>query len=323
MYANRFRRLLRKYHTKRATPEERRLVDDWYNSFDDSPRLTYTQRKILRNELHTNIQKQLFLHEDPIVRKMRWLPFRKLIAASILLCTTGMIAWLFIVRNGEKLPSEKREWVEVAAAAGRLKKVTLPDSTEVWLNTDTKIGFFKPFEHGETREVTLLEGEAFFSVSPDKTKPFIVHAQGIETRVLGTSFTVHAYKELDELRVSVSTGMVQVRRVDGYSLGTLSRGEEVVYNKVEGTNFTREADPEVRSAWTSGTTYFSEASFAELALAFRHTYGLHLKAHNEAIFHQRYSIQLDRHTRYDDFVKALCAIHKNRYRKEENAIIIY
>src|SRR5690606_41841419 len=64
----------------------------------------------------------------------------------------------------------------------------LPGSTEVWLNTDTKIGFFRPFEHGETREVTLLEGEAFFSVSPDKTKPFIVHAQGIETRVLGTSF---------------------------------------------------------------------------------------------------------------------------------------
>jgi ferric-dicitrate binding protein FerR (iron transport regulator) len=61
----------------------------------------------------------------------------------------------------------------------------LPDGTKVSLNRGSKISYPSTFE-GQTREITL-QGEAFFDVAHDAQHPFIIHAQGADIKVLGTS----------------------------------------------------------------------------------------------------------------------------------------
>lgn len=88
------------------------------------------------------------------------------------------------------------------------RQLTLPDGSTVTLNRRSTLRYPDAFE-GKSREVTLT-GEAFFDVKSDKNKPFIIHAQDTDVRVVGTSFGVRAYDR--NIRVSVKTGRVLVRK---------------------------------------------------------------------------------------------------------------
>src|SRR5690606_10744959 len=81
-------------------------------------------------------------------------------------------------------------------------KLLLSDGTEVWMNSGTQLRF--PFNfNGKTREV-YLEGEAYFKVAKNADRPFIVHANGTQVQVLGTSFNVSTYD--DEVVTSLVEG---------------------------------------------------------------------------------------------------------------------
>lgn len=82
----------------------------------------------------------------------------------------------------------------------------LPDGSKVWLNHLSSLKY--PEEFSENKREVYLEGEAFFDIAPDASKPFIIHANKTQTRVVGTSFGVKALKETDEVVVTVATGII-------------------------------------------------------------------------------------------------------------------
>ena len=85
---------------------------------------------------------------------------------------------------------------------------TLPDGSVVTLNKNASISYPKKFS-GNTRSV-VLNGEAFFNISPNKEKPFIIKANGVDIKVVGTSFNVKSGTEKTE--VIVETGIVEVSK---------------------------------------------------------------------------------------------------------------
>lgn len=87
------------------------------------------------------------------------------------------------------------------------QKFILPDSSQVWLNANSKLIYPKEFD-SEFRSVTLEQGEAFFDVTHDKKHPFVIDNTDFEIRVLGTSFNVKSYPHSNEITVTVSTGTV-------------------------------------------------------------------------------------------------------------------
>ncbi|MEA5257484.1 FecR family protein [Arcicella aquatica] len=86
--------------------------------------------------------------------------------------------------------------------------IQLIDGSLVLLKKGSKISYLKQFE-GNNREI-YLSGEAFFEVTKNPEKPFLVYANGLITKVLGTSFTVRAYDKEKEVTVEVKTGKVSV-----------------------------------------------------------------------------------------------------------------
>ena len=89
-----------------------------------------------------------------------------------------------------------------------IRLLRLPDGSRVWVNQNTKIEYPETFT-GNTRNV-VLEGEAYFDVAKDKSKPFIITSGKITTTVVGTSFSITSYKGTAP-RVNVRSGKVRVK----------------------------------------------------------------------------------------------------------------
>ncbi|KAA0992796.1 FecR family protein [Dyadobacter aurulentus] len=97
---------------------------------------------------------------------------------------------------------------EVTNTGAKTLAVTLPDGSRVFLATNSKLSYSKDFTQ-KTRDV-YLSGAAFFDVSKNPEKPFIVYANELVTKVLGTSFSIKAFDTDSRVTVAVKTGRVSV-----------------------------------------------------------------------------------------------------------------
>ncbi len=102
----------------------------------------------------------------------------------------------------------------------------LPDGTKILLSRNSEITYPKAFE-GNNREINL-SGEGFFDVHHDSTHPFIIHTQGTDVRVLGTSFNVRAYNS--QVQVVVKTGRVQFSKNNKQIILTKGQKGEIFAN---------------------------------------------------------------------------------------------
>jgi ferric-dicitrate binding protein FerR (iron transport regulator) len=98
--------------------------------------------------------------------------------------------------------------VEKVNRSGKPLELHLIDGSRVILQNDSRISYAPQFV-GAVREV-YLSGEAFFEVVKDPARPFVVHANELVTKVLGTSFTIKAYETEEQVSVEVRTGKVSV-----------------------------------------------------------------------------------------------------------------
>jgi len=127
---------------------------------------------------------------------------------------TGIAASLFIVwfvvfdsPRSTKADDAKAQNT-ISTKRGSKSKIQLPDGTEVWLNADSKITYNENFL-GDIREVQL-SGEAFFDVVRDETRPFIIHTNVIDVKVLGTTFNVRSYSNEKNTETSLIRGSVEI-----------------------------------------------------------------------------------------------------------------
>jgi ferric-dicitrate binding protein FerR (iron transport regulator) len=140
-------------------------------------------------------------------RIARWLLPASTVAASVI------VAALFFYKTGNSSlqPVKKIEGIAkntVSTRKGSKSNIQLPDGTMAWLNADSKLTYDESFR-GEFREVSL-EGEAFFDVVKDKTRPFIIHTRTLDIKVLGTAFNVRAYESEKSTQTSLFRGSVEV-----------------------------------------------------------------------------------------------------------------
>ncbi|MBI5370647.1 MAG: DUF4974 domain-containing protein [Sphingobacteriales bacterium] len=122
---------------------------------------------------------------------------------------------------------------EIVAKPGTKSKLLLPDGTQVWLNSDSRIIYANSF-NDSLREV-VLEGEAYFDVVKDARHPFIVHTSGISIRVLGTAFNVKSYPQDPTIEATLVRGLIEVEKNNqpGRSRIMLKPNEKLVYNKTQ------------------------------------------------------------------------------------------
>jgi len=146
----------------------------------------------------------------------------------------------------------------------------LPDGSKVWLNQTSVVRYPEAFT-GDTREIHL-EGEAFFDISPDANKPFIIHANNTQTRVVGTSFGIRAVKGEEEVVVTVSTGIINLSTEGKTEHIELRKGEQgICLPKQQVLEKNANPDPNLL-AWKTKILIFKQSTLTEVAKVIENTY---------------------------------------------------
>jgi transmembrane sensor len=139
--------------------------------------------------------------------------------------------------------------------------LTLADGTKVWLNSESSLQYPVAFA-GNERSVRIT-GEAYFEVSKSITaagtkRSFLVEANGVTTRVLGTHFNVNAYKDEPEIKVTLLEGSVKVK--SEASEVTLNPGQQAISSSHSTLTIHHSPDIDQVMAWKNGKFDFGEGT---------------------------------------------------------------
>jgi ferric-dicitrate binding protein FerR (iron transport regulator) len=157
-----------------------------------------------------------------------------------------------------------------------MKRVTLADGSMVFMNSGTSLSLRKGKFNAHTREVWLEEGEAFFQITRDTSRPFIVHTRnGVSTQVLGTSFNIKSYAELSDQVISVNTGKVQVMNARQEKI-ILEPDYKVSISGNDGSFTPGKTDAQSASDWRTGRIVLENASLKEVSFRLRQQYDIEL-----------------------------------------------
>lgn len=172
--------------------------------------------------------------------------------------------------GGEAVAEE--QWSRVETGVGGDYCLQLSDGTRVWLNATSRLDY--PVNFLRRERMVRLVGEAYFEVAKDASRPFIVEANGVRTRVLGTSFNIQAYADESGVRTALVTGRVQVSLPGGTKAVDLTPGREAVWVKGSSGLSVHAVDVSKVTAWRSGQFLFDEESLDVVTRMLSRWYGV-------------------------------------------------
>ncbi|HMF71942.1 MAG TPA: FecR domain-containing protein [Flavitalea sp.] len=268
--------LLQKYKAGLCTPEETARIRQWYDSFEDLSRgLNAEDAQLVADEAAHQTLIRLFGEnnaQQPVDKKASLVYPLLRVAACLIV---GCMIYLMVGKSKKAQPNSIT-YSKYSTRKGERREIRLSDGSVVTLNTASTIQIASDF--GVKKRDVLLQGEAFFQVSKDKSRPFIIKTGKIRTRVVGTSFNVNAYADENSVSVAVATGKVQVEKEDAKAKTLIGRNlthnHLLVYDLKKDTYRQSLADADLLSAWRTNKLVFNKASIAEIARILERSYNI-------------------------------------------------
>jgi ferric-dicitrate binding protein FerR (iron transport regulator) len=276
----------------------------------------------LDEELATQLDEESSTGKRPVqpLRNRAWSAVSQTfrIAASVLLVMgIGFYLWKY-----NFLPIFGNT-VSVATGKGERKEIKLPDGSVVWLNESSRMEYPSQFE-AHARKVMLLDGEAYFDIKRDESKPFFVKASGTTTRVLGTAFNIRSYHFLKSILVTVTRGKVEVQKADG-AAGPEKKillPNEQVYYDVKTKEIKKMAVNSANAvAWKEGRLLFDNESLANVMAILENKFNVKILA-EESIREYHMSAEFASTDSLPGIIDLLSLANNLEYRFENNQITL-
>jgi ferric-dicitrate binding protein FerR (iron transport regulator) len=260
------------FESLKTDKEMNKIIDQSAAVFDKTD-LYFSHKNFDTNKAWDKVNSQL----TPARKKATLTWVLRVAAIMLVLVTTGVALWQF--------GSKKNGFSEFTTSDNDFSRpeIVLPDGTKVTLNHSSKISYPTEFA-GTTREVTL-SGEAFFDVTPNAQKPFIIKTNSASIKVLGTSFNVYAYTNNPLVEVVVKTGKVELLENSVASETLIGKvlllpGEKGVFDKLN-----KKMSKEVTSnnntlSWITHEIEFEETTLEEAINTLNRTFNLQVDVDN-------------------------------------------
>jgi transmembrane sensor len=269
--------LISKYLAGEATLEEISMVETWAAADEENKKylqqLEFIFKKApaiqtwqdfdadaawskMRNRLKEKSAKTVSLHPQRSFQYAR-------IAASIII----VLAVGFGIYRITSKPTGTSSEIALTSAE-ETKGDTLPDGSNVFLNKLTELDY--AFDKSQQTHKVKLKGEAYFHVKHDDDKKFLVEAEGVYVKDIGTSFNVKAYPGGTTIEVVVEEGEVQFFSDENPGI-YLKAGGRGIYNKKD-KSFTIEAPEANVLAYKTKFFSFSNANLQEVVTALNAVY---------------------------------------------------
>lgn len=201
---------------------------------------------------------------------------------------------------------------------GKRTNLTLADGSEVWLNSGTQLDFPSEFK-GKTREIHV-DGEIYIDVAPNQQIPFIVHAQDMQIRVLGTSFNISAYRDDIKKTIVLVEGKVKVERGETQLAELLPNEKiDVTENKV----IKETVNTSEYISWKKGILEFNGTPMSEILKKIGRYYNVQFEETTAAKLNdQTFSGKLFLSNNLDSVMASVSILSSTTYSRENNKIII-
>ncbi|CAM3577861.1 FecR family protein [Flavobacterium chungbukense] len=233
-------------------------------------------------------------------------------------------------QDGDKLVYEKEAGSDqlvyntLKIPYGKKFRLELSDGTMVHLNSGTTLRYPVKFIAGENRQV-FLDGEAFFDVAKDKKHPFIVNADELNVRVLGTHFNVSNYPEdalTDVVLVEGSVGMYRSNEeFDANKNTILKPGYRGSFNKENASIFTKPVITEIYTSWINGGLTFRNMTFKNIITKLERRYNVTIINKNEKLANEKFNASFKEES-IDNVMSYFNEIHGINYTIKNNQILI-
>jgi len=213
----------------------------------------------------------------------RFTPLYRVAAILVL----ASLAGFYLVMNFLTPPQEESAGLvmrEVTTEFGQKSNIILSDGTYLIINSGSRLLLPENFK-GSSREVHLLEREAYFEVVRDDHRPFRIHSGDTVVQVLGTSFSVRSYPEDEQTRVIVDNGKVLFGTgsewIDGVQLTEKEMG--IYRSETKELSKTEIDDKDLFLGWTQGYLKFHETPLKQVLQELERRYNVQLEANSEDI----------------------------------------
>ncbi|SHO63883.1 FecR family protein [Algoriphagus zhangzhouensis] len=214
-------------------------------------------------------------YEQEQSKKSRIAWKRKVAAVLILVASVGYFLTKS-VRTAQEDTVEMVAEIEVHQAPPGVKStITLEDGSKVFLNSGSKISYTKGFT--DSLRLLQLEGEGYFEVAHDKSRPFVVQTGSISTTALGTSFNISSFPG-DSVSISLVTGVVLVKNGDVEE--TLMPGEGIIASTQDSGWKKERFDVEQVLSWMNKTLIFKNTPFDRASLKLENWFGVDIVFEN-------------------------------------------
>ena len=275
------RDILYKFFEGKASPKEQRLIGQWLDESEKHKEVLVRERMVFDAMI---VSGGITDRQSVQSRKKRTrVVFMELLRVAAVILVMFLVGGYIYVRKMEEIRLANNI---VTVPVGQRVNLQLPDGTSVWLNASSEI-IYPAYFSGSTREIHL-NGEAYFEVEHNASKPFIVHTETFDIKVLGTKFNVEDYKGMEGFTTALMEGSVEVtdrknkdKSVRLYPAQKVAfRNGELCKSPIDNYDVYR---------WREGLICFKETRFADLMRQLEKNYGVRILINNEAVEEEVFS----------------------------------
>ena len=312
--------IISKYLNHEATEEELIHLNTWLEESEENKEELFRLKNayVLTNVLSfaDSITIESKSDTDNKVKKRRFsfYPFAKYAAV---VCGTAILSIGYMMmkdyNQGEVLQT-------LTVNEGERAQLTLADGTQIWLNANTVISY--PDNFNRRNRSVNLKGEAYFKVAKNKDLPFIVNAENIDVKVLGTEFNVKAYNDENTIEVQVTEGKVQVYKDDADSAYYLTANEMISFDK-SNSLFTEAGFDASAENWREGKYVFNNKPLSLIIKQLERIYAVHFIVNDTRLLDEIYYGEVNVNDPITKIMEIISINGRFNYAINDKQIIIY
>ncbi len=314
--------ILERYLKNECTGAEKQLVEEWFDAIGkDGGELDIPTQVAVRKRLWAKL-------DSGEHKNSSYWKFSRIAAALLVLVVSAflLVNYFRSEENKDRAFEGSVGMLQFTNADPSPKRIEMKDGTVILLEPGSEVSFPEVFR--DKREVHL-SGEAFFEVTKNINQPFLVYANEVTTKVLGTSFLIKAYKQEKEVIVAVKTGKVSVfTKPAGNKQETpeeiiITPNQQVNYNRKE--NLTVKMlvdDPQVIVQPPPIKASFKNAPVVEIFQALEKSYGIRIQYDADALSGCTLTYADITEEGLYEQIEIICNALGARYKRSEFSILI-
>jgi ferric-dicitrate binding protein FerR (iron transport regulator) len=306
--------LIEKYLEGRCSSEEIQLVDDYLESFQevnkDWTTAIHGDKYEIGEKIYQKIEEKIGSSTGRIIRISTSKYLLRIAASIAIIAVSSIFIWQSLSRNNSYQ-------TVFNTGNSQVEEISLADGTVVRLNANSTLTF--PGKFAGRKRTVELDGEAYFEVSHNKRKTFIVHTSSADINVLGTKFNLEAYSQDPVLIASLIEGSIEL--ISDNSKSILKPGQELMLDKDERKAIISTFDPKSKTAWVDHELCFENTPLPDALRRIENYYGITVEVENNLLLERKITGSFKKNS-IEEIANKLDTLFQANIKYKENMLVI-